>query len=90
MENSGVKDTLDERSWINEGVDGGVKLGEIIAASGISVRTWRLYAYFWFVCLVFPILSLVQTRPSALHLVLSIFGLLFSQLSMDGSCGFIR
>jgi hypothetical protein len=26
----------------------GLKLQEMIAASGISVRLWRLYAYFWF------------------------------------------
>lgn len=68
-------DTPDEQVPIIEKVNGGVKLGEIINSSGISVRTWRLYAYFWLVCLVFPILSLLQTRPSGLPLAISIFGL---------------
>ncbi len=34
--------------------------GEIIAASGISLRMWRSYAYFWLVCVVFPVLTLLQ------------------------------
>lgn len=54
----------------------GSNLQEIIAASGISVRLWRLYAYFWLVCLVFPILSLLQTRPSGLGLLVTIAGLI--------------
>jgi two-component system sensor histidine kinase DesK len=52
------------------------KLMEIIAASGISVRLWRLYAYFWLVCLFFPILSLLQTPPSGLGLLVTIAGLI--------------
>ncbi len=47
----------------------------IIAASGISVRLWRLYAYFWLICLAFPILSLIQARPSGLHLLVAALGL---------------
>ena len=54
----------------------GSKLQEIIAASGISVRLWRLYAYFWLVCLVFPILSLIQTHPLGLHLLIAASGLI--------------
>jgi two-component system sensor histidine kinase DesK len=54
----------------------GPKLMEIIAASGISVRLWRLYAYFWFICLFFPILSLVQTHPSGVHLLIIGSGLI--------------
>ena len=49
---------------------------EIIAASGISVRLWRLYAYFWFVCLVFPIFSLIQTPPSEFILFLTVSGII--------------
>ena len=53
----------------------GSQLQEIIAASGISVRLWRLYAYFWLVCLVFPIFSLIQTPPFGLHLLIAASGL---------------
>ncbi len=53
-----------------------MKLQEIIAASGISVRLWRLYAYFWFICLFFPILSLIQTPPSGVHLLIIASGLI--------------
>src|ERR671925_1071863 len=52
------------------------KIREIIATSGISVRLWRLYAYFWFICLVFPLLSLIQTPPSGFHLLITIAGLI--------------
>jgi two-component system sensor histidine kinase DesK len=51
------------------------KLQEIIAASGISVRLWRLYAYFWLICLAFPLLSLLQTSPEGLHLLVAVAGL---------------
>ncbi len=51
------------------------ELKEIIAASGISVRVWRLYAYFWLVCLVFPIFSLIQTHSMGLGLLIPVFGL---------------
>jgi two-component system sensor histidine kinase DesK len=51
-------------------------LKEIIAASGISVRLWRLYAYFWFVCLVFPIFSLIQTPPSGFRFFITISGII--------------
>jgi two-component system sensor histidine kinase DesK len=57
--------------------DGNVsKLREIIAASGISVRLWRLYAYFWLICLFFPILSLIQMPPPGLGLPVTIAGLI--------------
>ncbi len=48
---------------------------EMIASSGISVRLWRLYAQAWLVCLVFPILDLVQTPLPPLHLLLALLGL---------------
>ncbi len=55
--------------------NGDSELKDIIAASGISVRVWRLYAYFWLVCLAFPILSLIQTHPIGLRLLVAIVGL---------------
>ncbi len=55
--------------------NGDSELKDIIAASGISVRVWRLYAYFWLVCLAFPILSLIQTHPIGLRLLVAILGL---------------
>jgi two-component system sensor histidine kinase DesK len=51
-------------------------LREIIAASGISVRLWRLYAYFWLICLVFPIFSLIQTHPRGNSLLFAVLGLI--------------
>jgi two-component system, NarL family, sensor histidine kinase DesK len=50
-------------------------LREIIAASGISERLWRLYAYFWLICLVFPIFSLMQTPPWGISLPFPVLGL---------------
>src|SRR3972149_10739770 len=48
---------------------------EIIAASGISLRLWRLYAYFWLVCLIFPVLSLVRTPLEPIRLFFALGGL---------------
>jgi two-component system sensor histidine kinase DesK len=50
-------------------------LPEIVAASGISVRLWRAYAQAWLVCLLFPILFLVQTPLTAARLLLALAGL---------------
>ena len=50
-------------------------LREIIAASGISERLWRLYAYFWLICLVFPIFSLIQTHARGNSLFFPVVGL---------------
>jgi two-component system sensor histidine kinase DesK len=52
------------------------ELQEIIAASGISVRLWRLYAYFWLVCLLFPIVALIQAPPKGLQLFIAVLGLI--------------
>jgi two-component system sensor histidine kinase DesK len=65
-----------DQHWISETGNDGSKLREIIAASGISVRLWRLYAYFWLVCLVFPIFSLIKTPPLGLHLLIATLGLI--------------
>jgi two-component system, NarL family, sensor histidine kinase DesK len=59
-----------DQQWISDNSNDESKLQEIIIASGISVRLWRLYAYFWFICLFFPILSLIQTPPSGVHLLI--------------------
>jgi two-component system, NarL family, sensor histidine kinase DesK len=53
----------------------------IIAASGISPRLWRMYANFWLVCLLFPILALVQTGPEPLRLVVALAGLVIFVIS---------
>ena len=50
-------------------------LPEIVAASGISVRLWRAYAQAWLVCLLFPILFLVQTPLTAGRLFIALAGL---------------
>jgi two-component system, NarL family, sensor histidine kinase DesK len=62
------------QQWISDNSNDKSQLQEIIAASGISVRLWRLYAYFWLVCLFFPILSLIQTHPSGFHLLITVLG----------------
>ena len=66
---------ISKDSWATTQSYDGSKLQEIIAASGISVRLWRLYAYFWLVCLVFPIFSLIQTPLLGLHLLVAVSGL---------------
>jgi two-component system, NarL family, sensor histidine kinase DesK len=66
---------LDEQ-WISNNSNKGLKLQQMITASGISVRLWRLYAYFWFICLLFPILTLIQIRPSGLYLLITASGLI--------------
>jgi two-component system sensor histidine kinase DesK len=66
---------ISKDSWAIAQSHDGSKLREIIASSGISLRLWRLYAYFWLVCLVFPIFSLIQTPPLGLHLLVAVSGL---------------
>ena len=71
------KDQMElDQEWISNDSNEGLKLQEMIAASSISVRLWRLYAYFWFICLFFPILSLNQTPPSGVHLLMIASGLI--------------
>lgn len=65
-----------EQQWISNSSNEALKLQEMITASGISVRLWRLYAYFWFICLLFPILSLIQRPPSRFHLLITASGLI--------------
>src|SRR5215218_131912 len=51
-------------------------LDEMVVASGISLRLWRLYAQAWLVCLVFPLLALLQLRLAPARFVLVLIGLL--------------
>src|SRR5215208_756628 len=67
---------ISNKYWMTTPGGDGSKLREIIAASGISARLWRLYAYFWLVCLFFPILSLIETPPSGLDLLIAVIGLI--------------
>ena len=48
---------------------------EMVVASGISLRLWRLYAQAWLICLVFPLLALLQLRLPLAELVLVLIGL---------------
>ena len=61
---------------VSAGSHGESRLQEIIAASRISPRLWRLYAYFWLVCLFFPILALFQTPPPGSHQAIAASGLI--------------
>src|SRR5215212_2618635 len=50
-------------------------LADLVASSGISLRLWHLYAQSWLVCLIFPVLALVQTRMALLNAVSATAGL---------------
>jgi two-component system, NarL family, sensor histidine kinase DesK len=56
-------------------------LQEMVVASGISLRFWRLYAQAWLVCLLFPILTLIQLQPTPVHLLLALTGLVVFVIS---------
>ncbi len=49
---------------------------EVLAVSGISIRFWRLYAQAWLVCLLFPIVFLVQTPLTLVRQLMAIAGLI--------------
>ena len=49
---------------------------EVVASSGISIRFWRLYAQAWLVCLLFPIVFLVQTPLAPVRLLIAVAGLI--------------
>src|SRR5687768_4949690 len=61
-------------SWVQNHESSNLR--EIIAASGISERLWRLYAYFWLICLVFPIFSLIQVPRQGTSLLFPVLGLI--------------
>src|SRR6266567_3009067 len=50
---------------------------EPVAASGISFHLWRLYQHFWLLCLLFPIVSLVQAHPAPVRLLVAVAALVF-------------
>ncbi len=51
-------------------------LPEVVASSGISVRAWRVYAQTWLVCLLFPLIFLVQTPLTPVRLAIALAGLI--------------
>ncbi|MCI0395062.1 MAG: histidine kinase [Chloroflexi bacterium] len=51
------------------------EFAEIVAYSGLSLRLWRLYAYAWLVCLLFPIMFLAQSHRPPLLLLAATVGL---------------
>ena len=50
-------------------------LPEVVVSSGISIRLWRLYAQTWLVCLLFPIIFLIQTPLTPVRLLIALAGL---------------
>jgi two-component system, NarL family, sensor histidine kinase DesK len=50
---------------------------EGIASSGVTFTLWRLYQHAWLVCLVFPLVALVQEPVSTFHVALGLFALCF-------------
>ncbi len=50
---------------------------EPVASSGISFHLWRLYQHFWLLCLLFPIISLVQAHPAPVRLLVAVAALVF-------------
>jgi two-component system sensor histidine kinase DesK len=51
------------------------RVEEIITLSGISPRLWRLYAFFWLVCLFLPIRYLARTPLTTVPLLVALAGL---------------
>ncbi len=49
---------------------------EVVASSGISIRIWRSYAQAWLLCLLFPIVFLIQTPLAPLRLLIAVAGLI--------------
>jgi two-component system sensor histidine kinase DesK len=62
--------------WSPAYIDSADAPDAIIMYSGISLRLWRLYAYFWLVCLLFPILTLAQMHPTLEQWSIALAGLL--------------
>ncbi len=54
---------------------GGDEPDVLVRSSGISRRLWRLYAAFWLICLLFPLLTLAQRPPATPQLLLALAGL---------------
>jgi two-component system sensor histidine kinase DesK len=43
---------------------------EVIASSGVTFHLWRLYQHAWLVCLVFPLIELLQSPMASWHMML--------------------
>ncbi|MCL4258969.1 MAG: hypothetical protein KJZ53_10645, partial [Anaerolineales bacterium] len=56
-------------------------LPEVVAFSGISIRLWRVYAQTWLVCLLLPIIFLVQTPLTLGRLLIALAGLVIFVLT---------
>ena len=54
---------------------------EPVASSGIPFHLWRLNHHFWLVCLLFPIISLVQTPLAPVRLYPALAALVFFAVS---------
>jgi two-component system sensor histidine kinase DesK len=67
---------VDAQDWPTARTGGADAPDAIIMSSGISLRLWRLYAYFWLVCLLFPILALAQMHPTPAQWFVALAGLL--------------
>jgi len=50
---------------------------EVIVSSGITFHLWRLYQHAWLVCLLFPLVSLMQEPSTTLHLIPGLVALVF-------------
>jgi two-component system sensor histidine kinase DesK len=74
MKRSGARLAQGYRRW-KDLLVGLERAEESIASSGISFQLWRLYQHFWLICLVFPIVALVQAPPSTVRLTLTLAGL---------------
>lgn len=48
---------------------------DLVASSGVSIRLWRLYVQAWLICLLFPVLALVQGDYDPASLLLASAGL---------------
>jgi len=70
-----------QRAATRDAVQSAIPIGRadgpeaLIAASRVSARLWRLYAYFWLVCLAFPILALTRIRLGPIQLLIALAGL---------------
>src|SRR5262245_6229920 len=75
METDGIP-KADASLQAAEGSNGLAGCHEMVASSGISLRLWRLYAYFWLICLFFPILALAQMQATLEQWSIALAGLL--------------
>lgn len=48
---------------------------EVIASSGVKFHLWRLYQHAWLICLVFPLIELLQHPTSLWYMTLEVFSL---------------